>query len=55
MIPVLLFLDHTRILVEAIVDCVPAYARMAQTLQVGQALTIAVHHPRGTLWPLQGY
>jgi len=40
--------DH--ILVEGILDYVPAYARMAEALHAGQPLTVVVRHPTCAAW-----
>jgi hypothetical protein len=56
--PFQLCLDHARILklttdhilVEAIADYTPAYARMAQAIHAGQPLTIVVRHPTCAAW-----
>lgn len=58
MIPVQLYLDHTRILkptpdhilVEDIADYIPVYARMAESLHAGQPLTVVVRHPTCAAW-----
>jgi len=56
--PIHLHLDHAHILkpapdhilVEAIADYAPAYARMAQALHAGQPLTVVVRHPTCAAW-----
>jgi hypothetical protein len=56
--PIQLCLDYARILktttdhvlVEAISDYAPAYARMAQAIHAGQPLTIVVRHPTCAAW-----
>jgi len=56
--PIHLHLDHAHvlkpaldhILVEAIADYAPAYARMVEAIHAGQSLTVVVRHPTCAAW-----